>query len=79
MGWGRAWQVGQGRAWQEETVDDIIMHVEEMLCVVDSGVKGSSDVTTCSPLSESAGALEHSDGCPEGTCGVIQVCDWSLM
>ena len=48
--------------------------------VVDSGIKGSSDVTTCSRLSESAGALEHSAGCSEGTpCGVIRVRDWSLM
>jgi hypothetical protein len=35
-------------------------------CVVDSGIKGSSDVNTCSRLSESAGGLEHSAGCPEG-------------
>ncbi len=49
-------------------------------CVVDSGIKGSSDVTTCSRLSESAGALEHSAGCPEGTPrGVDRVRDWSLM
>ena len=48
--------------------------------VVDSVIKGSSDVTTCSRLSESAGALEHSAGCSEGTpCGVIRVRDWSLM
>jgi hypothetical protein len=51
--------------------------------VADSGVKGSSDVTTCSRLSESvrsAGALDHSAGCPEGaTRGVDRVRDWSLM
>jgi hypothetical protein len=29
--------------------------------VVDSGIKGSSDVTTCTRLSESAGGLEHSE------------------
>jgi hypothetical protein len=28
--------------------------------VVNSGIKGSSDVTTCSRLSESFGGLEHS-------------------
>jgi hypothetical protein len=39
--------------------------------VVDSGIEGSSDVTACSRLSESAGGLEHSAGCPEGPpCGV---------
>jgi hypothetical protein len=38
------------------------------------------EVTTCSRLSESAGGLEHSAGCPEGTpCGVNRVREWSLM
>ncbi len=49
-------------------------------CVVDSVIEGSSDVTTCSRLSESASGLEPFAGCPEGaTRGVIRVRDWSLM
>jgi hypothetical protein len=46
--------------------------------VADSVIKGASDVTTCFRLSESAGGLERSAGCPEGaTRGVNRVRDRS--